>query len=127
MSKILLVDDDAQVRKMLKITLERAGYEVVEAADGVQAVQVYSPDTIDLVITDIVMPEKEGIETIMELKTAHPEVRIIAISGGGRINPEDYLKWAQRFGVARTFTKPVDREELLTAVSELLDTVGADG
>jgi len=120
MSRILLADDDAQVRKMLKITLERAGHEVVEAADGNQAVQVYDPETIDVVVTDIVMPEKEGIETIMELKTINPEVQIIAISGGGRINPEDYLKWAQRFGVARTFTKPVDREELLATVAGLV-------
>ena len=120
MSRILLADDDAQVRKMLKITLERAGHEVVEAADGNQAVQVYDPETIDVVVTDIVMPEKEGIETIMELKTINPEVQIIAISGGGRINPEDYLKWAQRFGVARTFTKPVDREELLATVADLV-------
>jgi YesN/AraC family two-component response regulator len=120
MSRILLVDDDAQVRKMLKITLERAGYEIVEAADGCEAVKVYDSASIDLVITDIVMPEKEGIETIMELKSANPAVRIIAISGGGRINPEDYLKWAQRFGVANTFTKPVDREELLASVAEIL-------
>lgn len=120
MSRILLADDDTQVRKMLKITLERAGHEVVEAADGNQAVLVYDPETIDVVVTDIVMPEKEGIETIMELKTINPEVQIIAISGGGRINPEDYLKWAQRFGVARTFTKPVDREELLATVADLV-------
>ena len=123
MSRILLVDDDAQVRKMLRITMERAGYEVVEAEDGSEAVRVYDPATIDLVITDIVMPEKEGIETIMELKTINPAVRIIAISGGGRINPEDYLKWAQRFGVANTFTKPVDRGELLASVNGLLSKV----
>lgn len=120
MSKILLVDDDTQVRKMLKITLEREGYEVAEAADGNEAVRVYDPETTDLVITDIVMPEKEGIETIMELKAVNPGVKVIAISGGGRISPEDYLKWARRFGVANTFTKPVDREELLTSVAELL-------
>lgn len=123
MSRILLADDDAQVRQMLKITLEREGFEVVEAADGCEAVDVYDSETIDLVITDIVMPEKEGIETIMELKTINPGVKIIAISGGGRINPEDYLKWAQRFGVANTFTKPVDREELLATVTQLLGAV----
>ena len=125
MSRILLVDDDGQVRKMLKITMERAGYDVVEAGDGNEAVRIYDPATIDLVITDIVMPEKEGIETIMELKTINPKVRIIAISGGGRINPEDYLKWAQRFGVAATFTKPVDRDELLSSVNQLLSAVPA--
>jgi len=123
MSKILLVDDDSQVRTMLKRTLEREGYEVLEAADGNEAIQVYDPETVGLVITDIVMPEKEGIETIMELKTINPKVKVVAISGGGRISPEDYLKWARRFGVANTFTKPVNREELMATVSELLPLV----
>lgn len=121
MARILLADDDNQVRSMLKITLERAGHEVVEAADGNEAVQNYSADTIDLVITDIVMPEKEGIETIMELRSMNSKVKIIAISGGGRINPDDYLNWARRFGVKHTFTKPVDREQLLESINELLE------
>lgn len=122
MPRILLVDDDEQVRQLLKIILERAGHEVVEAEDGSQAVEIYDPATVDLVVTDIVMPVKEGIETIMELKVINPEVPIIAISGGGRIDPEDYLKWAQRFGVAYTFTKPVDSQELLDTVAELVGT-----
>jgi len=122
MYRVLLADDDQQIRQMLKLTLERAGYEVVEAEDGNKAVRQYKQDSIDLVITDIVMPEKEGIETIMELRSIDPDVKIIAISGGGRINPEDYLNWARRFGVRHTFTKPVDREQLLEAMSELLGT-----
>jgi len=120
MSRILIVDDDEQIRNMLRMTLERAEYEVVEAGDGVEAVAVYKAQDIDLVITDIVMPEKEGIELIMELKGINPAVAIIAISGGGRINPEDYLKWARRFGVDDTFSKPVDRQKLLAAVANLL-------
>ncbi len=120
MSRILIVDDDQQIRNMLRITLEREGHDVVEAADGLQAVKVYKTDVVDLVITDIVMPEKEGIELIMELKGMDPAVKIIAISGGGRINPEDYLKWARRFGVENTFSKPVDRQKLLAAVAHLL-------
>ncbi len=122
MPRILLADDDHQVRNMLKLTLERQGYEVVEAEDGVQAVRLYRPDSIDLVITDIVMPEKEGIETIMEIRSINPMVKIIAISGGGRINPEDYLNWARRFGVSCTFTKPVNREQLLETINELMGT-----
>lgn len=120
MSKIMIVDDDLQIREMLRITLERQGYEVVEAANGVEAVRVYKDQDVDVVITDIVMPEKEGIELIMELKGIDPDVNIIAISGGGRINPEDYLKWARRFGVGQTFSKPVDRQKLLEAVASLL-------
>ena len=120
MSKIMIVDDDLQVRNMLRLTLEREGYEVVEAADGVAAVDRFKDGGIDLVVTDIVMPEKEGIELIMELKGLDPRVRIIAISGGGRINPEDYLKWARRFGVERTFSKPLDRQKLLKSIADLL-------
>ena len=122
MARILLVDDDRQIRDMLKLTLERAGHSVVEAENGVQAVSNYSADAIDLVITDIVMPEKEGIETIMDLRNINPSVRIIAISGGGRINPDDYLNWARRFGVKHTFTKPVKRDLLLEAINELMGT-----
>lgn len=120
MSRILIVDDDQQIRNMLRITLEREGYEVLEAADGLEAVAAFKTQELDLVITDIVMPEKEGIELIMELKGIDPAVKIIAISGGGRINPEDYLKWARRFGVEQTFSKPVDRQKLLDAVAALL-------
>ncbi len=120
MNKILIVDDDQQIRDMLRITLEREGYGVVEAGDGVQALAAYRANSIDLVITDIVMPEKEGIELIMEMKSLDADVKIIAISGGGRINPEDYLKWARRFGVANTFSKPVDRQKLLEVVAQML-------
>ncbi|MBU8871023.1 MAG: response regulator [Gemmatimonadales bacterium] len=120
MAKILIVDDDEQVRGMIKLILERDGYEVEEAGDGNEAIEVYCREEFDLVVTDIVMPGKEGIETIMELRGINPKAKIIAISGGGRINPEDYLKWARRFGVTHTFTKPVDRTSLLEAVGELL-------
>ncbi|MGD9546065.1 MAG: response regulator [Candidatus Krumholzibacteriia bacterium] len=120
MTRILLVDDDTQVRTMLKKTFEREGYEVVEAGDGCQAVALYDPDTIDLVITDIVMPEKEGIETIREIKSNNPQAKIIAISGGGRIKPGDYLAWAERFGVDNTFTKPIRRQEILDAIEALV-------
>lgn len=120
MGKILVVDDDQQVRVMLRRTLERQGYSVLVADDGLQAVEMFQPGEVSLVITDIVMPEKEGIETIMDLQAKDPHVNIIAISGGGRINPEDYLNWVRRFGVEYTFTKPVDKEELLAAVAKLM-------
>lgn len=120
MGKILVVDDDEQVLVMLQNTLEREGYEVLVAGDGLQAVEMFQPGEVSLVITDIVMPGKEGIETIMELLSRDPDLPIIAISGGGRINPEDYLKWVKRFGVEHTFTKPVDKDELLAAVAELM-------
>jgi DNA-binding NtrC family response regulator len=120
MARILVVDDDDQIRALLRVTLEREGHEVVEAADGNIALTLYHQSPADLVITDIIMPEKEGIEMIMELRRSDPEVKIIAISGGGSMNPVSYLKWASEFGAQRSFTKPIDREDLLTAVGELL-------
>ena len=121
MSKILVVDDDQQVRTMLRMTLEREGYTVCEAEDGAAALAIYDAESIDLVITDIVMPEKEGIGLIMELKHQDSAARIIAISGGGRMDADTYLKWASRLGVEHTFTKPVGREEMLSAVITLLE------
>jgi CheY-like chemotaxis protein len=123
MKRILVIDDDVQVRQMLKQTLERAGYEVVDAADGAQGIRLYRDEPTDLIITDILMPEKEGIETIMELKRDFPDVKIIAISGGGRVDPGTYLETARQCGTDRTFTKPFDRAELLEAIQQLLDDV----
>ena len=87
MPRILLVDDDEAFRKMLHKTLERAGYEVQDAPNGRAALAAYSQQPSDLIITDLVMPEKEGIETIMELCRLHAGVKIIAMSGGGRSSP----------------------------------------
>ena len=120
MARILVVDDDDQVRALLKITLQRAGYEVEEASNGKVAGNVYRQNPTDLVITDILMPEMEGIETILELRRDFPDVKVIAISGGGRLGPDVYLDLANRCGVLRTFTKPIDREDLLTGVREAL-------
>lgn len=123
MKRILVIDDDIQVRQMLKQTLQRAGYEVAAAADGNEGIKLYRDEPTDLVITDIIMPEKEGIETIMELKRDFPDVKIIAISGGGRVVPGNYLEIAHRLGADRTFAKPFDRVELLEAIQQLLDDV----
>jgi len=107
---------------MLRQLLERAGYEVVEAPDGAVGLALYYEHPADLVITDILMPEKEGIETISTLRKTASGVKIIAISGGGggRLNKEDVLLSAQAFGALRTLAKPVAREELLAAVQETL-------
>ncbi len=118
---ILIIDDDHQVRAMLRQMLEREGYEVMEACDGAEGVRLYREQQADIIILDIIMPNKEGIETIADLKMEFPEVKIIAISGGGRIGPEAYLEVAEGFGALRIFTKPVEREKLLTTVRELLN------
>jgi YesN/AraC family two-component response regulator len=120
MVRILIIDDDPQILDMLGQTLEREGYGIVKALNGKEGIKLYRENHVDLIITDIIMPEKDGIETIFELKKDFPDLKIIAISGGGRIEPEEYLFVAQKLGVQRTFAKPVARAELLKAVRELL-------
>lgn len=119
MATILIIDDFEPVRSMLKITLEKAGYDVYLASDGVSGIQKYKDSPADVVITDIVMPEKEGIETMMDIRALSSEVKIIAISGGGRIPAKEYLKLANTFGADRVFAKPVDPDELISALEEL--------
>ena len=120
MARILIIDDDVQILDMLRQTLELKGYEVVDATNGKEGIRLYRENPADLIITDIIMPDKEGIETIIELKRDFPDVKIIAISGGGRIGPEGYLSMAKKLGARYTFSKPVKREELLAAVRELI-------
>jgi CheY-like chemotaxis protein len=114
---ILVVDDDAAVRSLFHKILARAGYRVMEAADGAQALAAVSKGGVDLVITDLVMPEKEGIETIVEIRRSHPQVKIAAVSGafGGR-----YLETASLLGADAALAKPVSEETLVGAVRRLL-------
>ena len=118
---ILVIDDDDQIRAMLRKMLERSGYEVDEASDGMEGIMRYRQKPAELIITDILMPRRDGKETILEIKKEFPDVKIIAISGGGWIGPEMDLDIAGKLGAVRTFTKPIQQEKLLEAVRELLD------
>ena len=120
MPKILVIDDDEQVRALLYEILDRAGFEVVEAANGLEGVNAYRRAPTDLIITDLIMPEKEGVETILELRGEFPSVRIVAISGGGRNGAQDYLSIAARLGARRVVAKPFSRQEILDAVQAAL-------
>ena len=120
MPHILLVDDDDGVRKFMHRTLAQAGYEVEEAANGELAVQAYRRRASDLVITDIVMPDKEGLQTVRELRRFTPPAKIIAISGGGFGRAADYLEMAIMFGAARVLSKPFTSQELLEVVAGVL-------
>lgn len=120
MARILIIDDEPQIRSMLKLMLEREGYEVVEAPDGVEGIKVYRQNPADLIITDLIMPNKDGIGMIIDLKKEFPDVNIIAMSGGGLNKPDGYLKGAKKLGAACTLTKPIDREEMLKAVKNIL-------
>ena len=121
MTRILIIEDDNVVREMLCDMLEEDGHEAVEATDGEKGILLYRKAPTDLVITDIIMPNKDGIETIMELTAEYPDVKIIAISGGSRMIPTNFLGTAEKFGALRTIQKPFERSELLGAVRELLD------
>ena len=122
MSSILLVDNDDQFRTMLSEVLTRAGYQVQEASDGQQAIESYASHPTDLVITDLVMPEKEGLEMIVEFKRLYAGAKIIAIPGGGRRGAQDYLKMASAFGAQRALAKPFSHAEILEAISQVLET-----
>ena len=118
--KILIIDDEELVRLTLRQTFEKLGYTVREASDGRRGVQAQRDDPADLIITDIVMPDQEGVETIIELRKEFPEVPIIAMSGGGRIGATDYLEHAQKFGASKVFEKPFDRKAIVAAARDLL-------
>ncbi|KAA3619493.1 MAG: response regulator [Calditrichaeota bacterium] len=120
MQRIMIIDDEADIRGMLKKMLEREEYEVIVSSNGKEGLELFSKEPTDLVITDIVMPEKEGIETITELKKHYRDVKIIAMSGGGNAGVENYLRMAKAFGANRTLAKPFQRIQLLTAVKDLL-------
>lgn len=120
MLDILVIEDDEQVRSILRTTLEHAGYDVAEAPDGEMGIRSLSRTPAALVITDIVMPNKEGLETIQDLRRDFPNVKIIAISGGGPFDTQQLPRTAFLLGVHRTFAKPLDWHGLLEAVRELV-------
>ena len=123
-STVLVIDDDSAVRGFLRQILGGAGYVVVEAGDGKSGMSKIGPQAVDLVITDLVMPEQEGLETLQRLRIERPNLPVIAISGafGG-----SYLKTARRFGATATLAKPIDPEALLRTVREALASSGCGG
>ena len=118
--RILVIDDEESVRFVVKEMLEFEGYEVTTAPNGKVGLQLFRKDPTDLILTDIFMPEMEGLETIRELHRDFPQLKIIAMSGGGESGMLSFLSFAKRFGALRTLRKPFSREELLATVRELL-------
>ena len=119
--RILVIDDDEQMRVLLRQVMEWSGFTVVDAENGRKGMQIQRRQPADLVITDLIMPEQEGLETIGLLKKEFPGVKIVAISGGGRIGPEAYLPAARELGADLVFSKPFDVKEFVTAVRGLLE------
>jgi CheY-like chemotaxis protein len=121
MKKILVIEDNPIVRSTVGRILQAGGYEVISANDGLQGVAAFRKEQPDVVVTDIIMPEQEGIETIRQILTDRPNAKIIAISGGGRIGNTDFLQIARKAGATEVLPKPFDPDDLLQLVSNCLD------
>jgi two-component system cell cycle response regulator CpdR len=120
MAKVLLVDDDEMVRQVVKKMLELGRHEVTEASNGVKALQAFTTASFDLVITDVVMPDMEGLQLVRELRALPSPPKVIVMSGGGRGTASDYLEMATRFGASATLSKPVSPQALVDAVNRVL-------
>lgn len=121
MSRILVVEDNEAFRNVLTEMLIKAGYEVQAASNGNQALVMCEEFRPDLVITDIIMPDKEGLETIQEFQSRCPDLRIIAMSGGGKFGPDSYLPLAKKLGAKACLQKPFMRDELLSTIQSVLE------
>jgi len=119
--RVLVIEDDSKVRELLRRMLIRQGYTVDEASDGQKGIHSFRNHPADLIITDLIMPGKEGLETIIDLRREFPRLKIIAISGGGIDGEDSYLNAARLCGADRIFPKPLEMQEFLQAVQELLD------
>ena len=120
MARILVIDDDEIMNSIIVQLLSEVGYEAEGAEDGNLALKLLETKTFDLIVTDIIMPEKEGLETIVAIRKTNKTVPIIAVSGGGKLGPEQYLDMAKHFGADYAFQKPFYREPFLAAVRECL-------
>ena len=116
MAQILIIDDDYDVRRAVRKVLEREGHDVIEALNGEEGAKLYGKFPVDLVITDILMPEKDGVEVLLELRSDHPDIKAIVISGEG----QEFLPAAEEFGALRTLSKPFKPSKLIQVVREVL-------
>jgi CheY-like chemotaxis protein len=121
MPGILIVEDDKSIREMLKLSLLRNNYTVLEAENGKDAIVHFKPLLTDLVVTDLIMPEEDGLKVIIKLKEIKPSIKIIAISGGGKAGPASYLNLAKALGADAIYTKPFSINNLIVKIEELLD------
>jgi CheY-like chemotaxis protein len=117
---ILIVDDEPGIRELLSLILEAAGHSVVAAEDGIEAPKIMSSREVDVVITDLLMPERDGLEFITEIRAKYPKVKIIAMSGGGHIARDSYLRIARNFGAHFLLEKPFSQAGVLGAIEKVL-------
>src|SRR5688572_15176682 len=117
--KILIIDDDALVRMTMKNVLKKLEYTVFEAEDGNKGLEIYQKEKPDIVITDMLMPEKEGLQTLSEIKALNPKAKIIAMSAGGNLKNMSYLQVAKKMGADGILSKPVTPDELVAIIKRL--------
>lgn len=116
---ILLVDDEESVRKVFKEALEKFGYKVTVGSNGNEGIKLFRENPVELIITDILMPEKDGHAFILEIMQEFPDTRVFAITGKQSYDPEMELDLAQKLGAVKVFTKPCKLSKLLDAIKEL--------
>ena len=120
MPGVLIVEDEKDLREMLKTSLIRRKYIVLEAENGKEAIAHFKPSVTDLVVTDLIMPDEDGLKVIIKLRELKPSIKIIAISGGGKAGPSSYLNLAKALGADAIFSKPFSINDLIAKIEELL-------
>ena len=120
MPGVLIVEDDNELREMLKISLNRRRITVLEATNGKEAIAHFKPSVTDLIVTDLIMPEEDGLKVIMTLRAMKPSLKVIAISGGGKAGPGSYLNMAKVLGADAVYSKPFSINDLISKIEELL-------
>jgi CheY-like chemotaxis protein len=121
MPGVLIVEDDKELREMLKMSLLRRNFTVLEAENGKEAITHFKPALTDLVVTDLIMPEEDGLKVVIKLRELKPSIKIIAISGGGKVGPGSYLNLAKALGADAIYSKPFSINDLTAKIEQLLD------
>jgi CheY-like chemotaxis protein len=121
MPGVLIVEDDKELREMLKMSLLRRNFTVFEAENGKAAITHFKPLITDLVVTDLIMPEEDGLKVVIKLRELKPSIKIIAISGGGKVGPGSYLNLAKALGADAIYSKPFSINDLITKIEQLLE------
>ncbi len=122
MPGVLIVEDDKELREMLKMMLLRSNFTVFEAENGKAAITHFKPLLTDIVVTDIIMPEEDGLKVVIKLRELKPSIKIIAISGGGKVGPASYLNLAKALGADAVYSKPFSLNDLVSKIEQLLDS-----
>ena len=120
MPGVLIVEDDKELREMLKMSLLRRNFTVLEAENGKDAITHFKPTITDLVVTDLIMPEEDGLKVVIKLRELKPSIKVIAISGGGKVGPGSYLNLAKALGADAIYSKPFSINDLTAKIEQLL-------